>query len=80
MKKYVIKNCDCSVTTENICAAEERLCKDIDNCLLKNIVNKCQSCIDKGFVMSRYGCKVPASEGYDLASDILKLLDIEECE
>ena len=55
-------------------------CKNIPDCLLKRIVDKCKHEKDKGFVMSRNGCKVPVSDGYDLASEILKMLDIEECE
>lgn len=79
MKSYIIKNCDCynlgACCTPN---ADRLYCKDITSCVLKWIVNKCKAEKDKGFVMSRYGCKVPVSEGWDLASEMLELLEIEE--
>lgn len=81
--KYIIKNCPaiCSVGTTNLkCSDTGGDCNIYNNCLLKRIADKCRYEKDKGFVMSRNGCKVPASEGYDLASEILKMLNIEECE
>lgn len=47
--------------------------------ILKRIADICKAEKDKGFCMSRYGCKVPVSQGYDLACIILQELEIEEC-
>lgn len=45
--------------------------------ILKRIADLCKAEKDKGFVMSRYGTKEPVSEAWDLASEILELLEKE---
>lgn len=78
MIKYIIKNCDCNVTTENICAAKERLCKDISDCLLKRIIYE----IKKEKIIN---CIIDGKEqvlraNYHMCDKVLELLEIEECE
>lgn len=51
-----------------------------DKDILKRIADICKAEKDKGFCMTRYGTKEPVSQGYDLACEILELLEIEECE
>lgn len=53
-------------------------CQNRTDCVIKRIVDKCKFEKGKGFTMSRYGCKVPKSEAWDLASEIIELLGIEE--
>lgn len=84
--KYIIKNCPACILDPSCCAqwhinnGNAKDCSDITDCVIKRIVNICKAEKDKGFCMTRYGAKVPVSEGWDLACEILQLLEIEECE
>lgn len=88
MIKYIIKNCPKLANTNrrigeifDTCGGidydtdEFEYCKDVDNCLLKNIVKICDSSVSK---VLYEGESLKLIEGNKLASDILKLLDIEE--
>ena len=90
MSKYVIKNCPClfnsyyasgkTVRFEcNDGNHNDKLCRDVTDCLLKRIVEKCR---DSKFYLKHYGH--PENDGvknYTLAKEILNnILDIEECE
>ncbi len=79
--KYIIKNCPCFVegiaikgneqktqTCNNHKVRELTLCQDCTDCVLKQIVEKCKE-RTVGFI----------EEGA-IKEEILKLLDIEECE
>ena len=88
MKKYIIKNCPAYrekiIETyptlgvkqwEDVCAVNRNLdCKDITNCLIKNIIEKCNRNIDRVYYLG--GLKV--MQGQKLAVDILQQLEIEE--
>ena len=78
MTKYIIKNCPnfCN-WTDNSCSKTWKVdsfnyiqCKEINDCLLKQIVKKCKEKINK------YK-KNSLLDGYN---DILRLLEIEEFE
>lgn len=87
MKKYTIKNCDCygfgdACLSNN---ANRLYCKDITDCLLKQIADKCNKATHDDLIPS---CDVfktadDVSQLYgraNLANEILQLLKIEECE
>lgn len=87
--KYIIKNCPnlttgyygTGETIHNQCGLSyDDLCQNINYCVLKQIADICKAEKDKGFCLTRYGAKAPVSEGWDLASEILERLEIEECE
>ena len=74
--KYVIRNCPALYHIEgmtNECLDTDYQCQDCTDCVMKNIVELCgkYQVIDAGYQ------KVAINY---LASEILKLLDIEECE
>lgn len=74
---YIIKNCPCNVTTEDMCDWEntnETYCQDCTDCVLKQIVEKCNEQKDIEDAL-RY-----KTNGYMLAKNILELLDIQEVE
>ena len=88
MKKYIIRNCPCNVTTEDMCDWEntnETYCQDCTDCLLKRIVENlrqvayachCDNCDGCGYYS---GCGDTECGTYQ-ALKSLELLDIEECE
>ena len=61
MFKYIIKNCGCNPACDE-CYIR---CKDITDCVMKRIVEKCKS---------------HHNDLHFTASEVLSLLDIEECE
>lgn len=81
--KYIIKNCPKLATNyfscvENQCGVNTNtLCKNISDCLLKQIAEKCDLNVSK---VLYEGESLKFIEGNKLASEILELLDIEECE
>ena len=85
--KYIIKNCPCNVTTENMCDWEntnETYCDNCTDCLLKQIVklckkriNYCRSCY-RPYMFTTCGDCPTNSNGLD--KQILDLLEIEEIE
>ena len=78
-KKIIIRNCPAILKMTKICddykttRDNPQLCKDCTDCVMKQMVELCgkYQVIDVGYQ------KVAINY---LASDILKLLDIEECE
>lgn len=68
MKQYIIKNCpayDNRIWQEPTCNINTLDCKDITDCLLKQIVDECRE----------------QNLKYDTtACSVLELLEIEECE
>lgn len=61
--KYIIKNCGCNPACDE-CYIR---CKDITDCVMKRIVDKCKDMAsDEDF------------HAYDFAKEILQLLEIEE--
>ena len=84
--KYIIKNCPNLTTSfysageiiHNQCGcSDDDMRKDRNNCLLKQIVEKCDSNTSK---VLYEGETIKFIEGNPLAKEILKLLEIEECE
>lgn len=77
----IIKNCPAcriapSCCTEwNLLHGEWKDCKDITDCLLKKIVEKCRETCKKRCTNDCLGTKKHCGYG-----QILQLLDIEECE
>lgn len=79
MSKYVIKNCGCNPACDE-CYIR---CKDITDCLLKQIVEKCKDAQDECSCKIRnyVKCFECTSGGRAaLGKEILELLEIEECE
>lgn len=76
--KYIIKNCDCLILGA-CCApnADRVYCKDITDCVMKRIVELCDSNASK---VLYEGKTLKFVEGNPLAEEILQLLEIEECE
>ena len=73
--KYIIKNCPCNVTTEDMCDWEntnETYCQYCTDCLLKQIVEKCKNELQ---VQNDWWCGAKP-----LAEEILDLLQIQEVE
>ena len=75
--KYIIENCGCNPSCDE-CYGR---CNKIDNCLLKQIVEKCKEnqkpfmeWNENGIIFSKY------RESKKLADEILGLLEIEEIE
>ena len=80
--KYIIKNCDsynfgCCLSTNGTKLYCQ--CKDITDCLLKRIVELCDSNTSKVLYEGETS-KIKFVEGNPLAEKILKLLETEECE
>ena len=88
MIKYVIKNCSC-YNKDYSCQSKDNItgkyCKDITDCVLKRIVEKCKietkpiqvyhATGDLPFVQTALNRK-----GADFAVKIIELLEIEEVE
>ena len=77
MSKYIVKNCPCiykSYRSDYDCDYDGP-CEDCTNCPTKQAIEKCTRAV-----------KIADSEGLNgvyrrgLATEILKLFDIEECE
>lgn len=83
MKKYTIKNCPCNVTVDEACNDEnqnETYCKDIPDCLLKQIVEKLKPLQIITFEHGIKGMFTVETKGeLKQVSEIFKLLEIEEC-
>lgn len=85
MKKYVIKNCP---TYKKDCYCIQGythiLCQDCTDCLLKRIVEKCKdaqkecSCKNPNKDIDCFECT--SGGRAELGTEILELLEIEECE
>ena len=42
---YIVKNCPCNVTTEDMCDWEntnETYCQNITDCVIKQVIEKCK--------------------------------------
>lgn len=78
--KYIIRNCpnyDNRIWQEPTCNINTADCQSVSDCLLKRIADKCDSNISK---VLYEGETLKFIEGNKLASEILQLLNIEECE
>lgn len=54
-------------------------CCDIDDCVIKQIVELCEEELKPVYIRDLTGASTPCYKGgYNLAQDILKLLEIEE--
>ena len=82
MRKYLIKNCPCfyeenEEVNDYTCTwggTEELACQDCTNCVMKRVIGKC-------IELYNMECKNPyKTNGYMLAFDILKEMDIQEVE
>lgn len=86
-KKIIIRNCPALYQINgmtNECLGTDYQCQDCTNCLLKQIVELCKD------AQSECSCKNPNKDvdcfectsggRAELGTEILKLLDIEECE
>lgn len=82
MNKYIIKNCPCfyeenEEVNDYTCTwggTEELACQDCTNCVMKRVIGKC-------IELYNMECKNPyKTNGYMLAFDILKEMDIQEVE
>lgn len=82
MNKYIIKNCPCfyeenEEVNDYTCTwggTEELACQDCTNCVMKRVIGKC-------IELYNMECKNPyKTNGYMLAFDILKEMDIQEAE
>ena len=81
MNKYIIKNCPCFNEGHynlrlggeclDLTQDENEYCVGCTNCLLKRIVTTCKEVIE--YNVMDLGMSV-------MASDVLRLLEIEECE
>lgn len=78
MNKYIIKNCP-AITKSTVCVNDKysNLCKDITDCVMKRIVELCDTNVSK---VLYDGENIKLIKGNDLAVEILELLEIEECE
>ena len=77
--KYIINNCPQITPITKLCnnvCPEVKQCKDISDCLLKQIIDKCDSNISK---LLYEGENLKLIEGNKLASEILQIFDLEEC-
>ena len=72
--KYIIKNCPAFNSYCNWCRDKQKHCKDITDCVLKHIIEKCNRNIDRVYYLD--GKKI--MQGQKLAVDILKQVEIEE--
>lgn len=85
MSKYIIKNCP--ALTAGTCNGEQIIdrcfrnccieCEKISDCLLKQIVKKCN---EKISLSSDYATNAYSGGVYHVAREILDLLDISEVE
>lgn len=82
MSKYIIKNCPCfyeenEEVNDYTCTwngTEELACQDCTDCVMKRVIGKC-------IELYNMECKNPyKTNGYMLAFDILKEMDIQEVE
>lgn len=77
MKKYAIKNCSASVEYSNgagkfiYCSCKDKLCENINDCMIKQIVELCGK-------EKHTGTNPYADGNYNMAQKILNLLEIEE--
>lgn len=88
MSKYIIKNCEnltycpsCKEYECSLCLQGEdfrRKCSDNLDCLLKQIVGKCQDAQDKEYRKGSYKFRSPSKAVF--GREILQLMDIEEVE
>lgn len=94
--KYIIKNCPAiqnlmewtgefdnnenpimTLDIADYCIKNKCECVNVDNCLIKQIVNKCDLNVSK---VLYEGKSLKFIECNELASEILKLFDLWECE
>lgn len=82
MRKYIIKKCPCfyeenEEVNDYTCTwggTEELACQDCTDCVMKRVIGKC-------IELYNMECKNPyKTNGYMLAFDILKEMDIQEVE
>jgi hypothetical protein len=73
-KKYIIKNCECKVKGKTTLCVKDipyKKCENITDCKLKQIVEYCRN-IEKDHYWGMREIR--------FSQEILKLLDIQECE
>lgn len=80
---YVIRNCPAKDFGYKTCSNSDKPCKDIPNCLLKQIVELCKKARnerDLAFLKIKFtGAEIAKLYGkVDFAKEILELLEIEE--
>lgn len=80
-KKYIIKNCQCIYidykgTYE--CDYKVEFCENVTDCLLKQIVEKCKEAENAYFTSGNTDMFISGRNNF--ASNILAMLEIQECE
>ena len=81
MMKYIISNCPAITQITKLCdnaCPEVQMCKDIPDCLLKQIVDECKSAQKTQWIKNKKKPYSPSKAAF--ARQLLSLLDIEECE
>ena len=82
MQKYVVKNCPCNVTTEDMCDWEntnETYCEDCTDCLIKQVIEKCNEAVRTYDNEEFYEDDCDRFLGESaFAQEILELFEIEE--
>lgn len=78
--KYIIRNCNTFNGYCNWCRDKQKHCKDITDCVLKQIVEKCKHIKSINKTNSYVGEYIEFTQRSPLADEILELLDIEEVE
>lgn len=75
--KYIIRNCPCNVTAEDMCDWEntnETYCQGCTDCVMKQIVELCKE--ESSIIQHKQRIKVKGLN--KLADRIFELLDIQE--
>ena len=81
MSKYVIKNCDCILSSGRCNVKSLVFCQDCTDCVLKQIVEKCNKIIFRnGNIDFKEGFSNLAVGENFVARQVLQLLDIQEVE
>lgn len=86
MSKYIIKNCPAIFYSGIIDGAKcwqkwehfDESCENCPDCLLKQIVEKCQEAQDKEYRKGSYKFRSPSKASF--GREILQLMDIKEVE
>lgn len=86
MSKYIVKNCPAMCTSKYFtgeCRLECILCKDITDCLIKQVIEKCkepeQVYRNYDNPLTQVQCNTLFGRR-TLGNEILQLFEIEECE
>lgn len=73
--KYIVKNCGCNPSCDE-CYIN---CANIDNCLTKQVINKCKEQTQYCEECASWCCEDCNFNTNGFADDILQLFEIEEC-